>query len=935
MIRSNIRVDLIKTHKLITRYKSSKIDNFQDLSKVPFDEIKFSELDEKWKNIWKQQSLNEQSLHPTKHLNIDDENLKRFYSLVMFPYPSGVLHLGHLRVYTISDVIARFKRLTGHKVIHPMGWDAFGLPAENAAVERNISPSNWTLVNIQKMKQQMQYFLADFDWDREINTSSPDYYKWTQKIFLMLFEKGLAYRSLAEINWDPVDNTVLANEQVDENGRSWRSGAIVEKRNLKQWFIKITDYAQELNKGLSSLNDWPEKVKLMQKNWIGESHGTEINFIIKLPNQCTQIIPVFTTRADTLFSVQYLALSLNHPIAKELSKSDSKLNEFITNSSKLASDSKEGYELKNVKASIPMNYQNELQTKFELPVYIAPYVIDGYGSGAVMGCPGHDERDYEFWKFHKPSKNIIQVVSPVSDTKNNVIPYCSKKGILQDNTVLSNGLAYIGQYKNKSVEEAIELISENLSKLSVGKKTTQYKIRDWLISRQRYWGAPIPIVHCDACGTVPVPEKDLPVLLPSIEGHKFSKGNPLESLKEFYECKCPKCGSDAKRETDTMDTFMDSSWYFFRYLDPHNDHSLIGKDESRNLPVDLYVGGIEHAILHLLYLRFISKFLSDCHIWDGELYNKEPIKKLVTQGMVHGKTFSDPESGRYLRPNELDLTDNEKPKIVGSSMEPVITYEKMSKSKYNGADPNECIKKYGADATRALMLFSAPVSDTLNWNEEQIIGVDRWLRKVIRLSDTIQNLPLKTSHHDQSGQVLKDIKLQGKTYDSIIFSSEELKLYNQIQKFAQNIYQSIDSTLSLNTVISDLMKMTNLLFEASKVSHLYTRPLLMDSISKLLICMSPIAPSTSEECWSRLGFQKSIYFESFPNEKPIDSEYQSFNIFVNGKFKTKFESKKSLINQDENKILKELLKKSDLADLLQNKPIKKVIKKATMIGIVL
>lgn len=914
--------------------RRSTLCHIKYVSTVLSKTIEFPKLDEKWKNAWKEQSPTN-SLHPTKHLIPSDA--ETFYSLSMFPYPSGVLHLGHLRVYTISDVVARFKRLNGYNVIHPMGWDAFGLPAENAAVERNINPAEWTEMNIAKMKQQTEIFLADFDWEREVNTSSPEYYKWTQKIFLMLFERGLAYRNYSEINWDPVDQTVLANEQVDADGRSWRSGAIVEKKFLKQWFIRITEYAKELNHDLKYLNNWPSKVKTMQKNWIGESTGTEI--VIPLDSGFGDV-KVFTSRPDTLFSLQFVALALNHPIVEKLASEDPELAKFIEEAKQIDDPtSKIGYKLKGVKASIPIDVNNQAQKKFDIPIYTAPYVLGDYGHGAVMGCPGHDERDFEFWKLHEPETPATQIVAP-KKSDDSSYPYVEKVGTLQDSTVLPHGLKTIGDYKGKSVKEAMKLITKNLEYHGLGKSSTQFRIRDWLISRQRYWGAPIPIVHCDDCGPVAVPDEQLPVLLPTIKGQHFGKGNPLEKIEEFVNTECPSCGKPGKRETDTMDTFMDSSWYFFRYLDPKNNKSLLDPAAAKNMPVDLYIGGVEHAILHLLYSRFVSKFLSDCGIWNGEPHHKEPFQKLVTQGMVHGRTFTDPTNGRFLKPNELDVTDPQNPVIKSTGEVPNVSFEKMSKSKYNGVDPAECIGKYGADVVRAQMLFLAPVSDTLNWQEEQIAGTDRWLRRVIQLSDNIVGATYKldeqTAPHSFMG-----LTLNGKTYDNIKFTSEELKLYNEIQSYVQSITKSIEVDFSLNTVISDLMKMTNAISNAVKSPEQFNQDLVFDCYKKVLVCMAPVTPATSEECWERFSINqgisqpKSIFYEKYPNDKPIESNLISFNIFINGKHRGTIESDKSLIAKTDDEIINEISQIEQFSNFINGKPFRKLIKKPGMISIVL
>lgn len=888
----------------------------------PAAKIQLNQLDQKWSQRWKESSPTN-SLHPTKH--IVNPDAPSFYSLLMFPYPLGMLHMGHLRVYTISDVIARFKRLKGYNVIHPMGWDAFGLPAENAAFERGINPDKWTLLNIEKMKEQMQLMLADFDWDREVTTSTPEYYKWTQKIFLLLHEHDLAYRKEAEINWDPVDKTVLANEQVDSDGRSWRSGAKVEKRNLEQWFIGITKYAKELNQDMSVLDQWPDKVKAMQRNWIGESHGAEVVF----PIEGDGVIKVFTSRPETLFSVQFLAVSLDHHLVKE--NLTPELSAFIAANRDAEPDSKDGF-LLDVKASIPIDPQNNSLRKFEVPIYVAPFVLSTYGHGAVMGCPAHDERDFKFWSLHYPDTPIIPVVGKAQSPNGLSLEEAfTERGVLYDSTYLSGGIKDLGDYNMKTSAEASSMVTTTLESHNSGGSSTQYRLRDWLISRQRYWGAPIPIIHCDLCGTVPVPDSQLPVVLPKIETDKFKKGNPLANLDSFVNTTCPSCGSPAKRDTDTMDTFMDSSWYFFRYLDSKNTKEPFGYSKATaNIPVDMYIGGVEHAILHLLYLRFISKFLGDIGMWDGKDFKNEPFKQLVTQGMVHGKTFSDPSSGRCLKPEELDLTNPDQPTIVGSNATPTITFEKMSKSKYNGADPAECIKKYGADATRAHMIFQAPLSDILNWNEEQIHGVERWLHKVLNLSSLIrarENVT-KQENDNKVGELL----LNGKEINAS-FNDAELKLYNDVSRYINKIADSIEVELSFNTIISDLMKLTHTVTAACKSPDYISQELLLDSYKKLLLAMSPITPCVAEEGWESLGNTKSIFFERYPSTKVLQSQFIDYKIMINGKYRGTLRENRKLIDEQEDIVIEQVKKLDGISKFLTG-AIKKTIFKHGMIGII-
>ncbi|KAI3403104.2 NAM2 [Candida oxycetoniae] len=915
-------------------------------------EINFKELDEKWTKNWQ----NNKYLRATPTTTGTNSNVafsdkaKCFYLLVMFPYPSGILHMGHLRVYTIGDVVARFKKMQGYKVINPMGWDAFGLPAENAAVERGIDPAIWTETNIAVMKDQMKCFLADFDWHREINTCSPEYYKWTQKIFLMMFENGLAYQKEAEINWDPVDKTVLANEQVDSEGKSWRSGAIVEKRNLKQWFIGITKYAERLVQDLDTLTGWPQNVKTMQKNWIGKSRGLSISFPI---SNSGNPLRVYTTRPDTLFSVQFLALSLNHALVVELAKNDIKLAEFINHAKTLDSDSKQGYKLENLTASIPINSDNSKREIFDVPIYVAPYVLSEYGSGAVMGCPGHDLRDYEFWKLHEPNGKIIQVIGtdskeqqPSEEEENITIPYVSKQGVLRSS---NPHVASLGDYEGKSPADAAREITTRLNELGLGEEVTHYKLKDWLISRQRYWGAPIPIVHCEKCGPVGVPEEQLPVLLPKVDSKYFGKGNPLENAHDFVHCKCPSCGGSAKRETDTMDTFMDSSWYFLRYLDPHNNKMILSKEASQNMPVDLYIGGVEHAILHLMYTRFVAKFLKDQGIWGEEKGEEgikssggdEPMLRLITQGMVHGKTFSDPSNGKFLKQEELNWNDSETPVIKGSGKTPVITYEKMSKSKFNGVDPGECILKHGADATRAHIIFSAPVSDTLQWNEEQISGIDRWLRRVINLADSVYELD--DANFSQGSVHAASVRLWGGVNEhneskTIELNEHEFELYNSVQGLIQNIANSIDEVFSLNTVVSDLMKITNLITEAIKKSNYYKAELIQNIYRKLLVCMAPVTPVTAEECWEKVNIKEgrepsSVLQQSYPREELLQTCIQRYNVFIDGKARGTIVFDKNLVQQSDANIV-DMMRKNPNFERYLSSSIQKVIKKNGLISIV-
>lgn len=828
------------------------------------EELDLSSLDAKWTGKWKSMSPNNSISPPRGDLK---ESKDKKYILSQFPYPSGILHMGHLRVYTISDALSRFHRANGTNVLHPMGWDAFGLPAENAAVERGIDPAHWTKSNISKMKDQMNMMVADFDWDREVTTCNSDYYKWTQKIFLLLFEEGLAYQKEAEINWDPVDRTVLANEQVDSEGRSWRSGAIVEKKMLNQWFLGITKFAPDLNRDLQTLDGWPSKVKSMQKHWIGESNGAELELKSDDPRFS---IKVFTTRPDTVYSIQYVALSLDNDITQQFAAKDPELQKFIERATNLPEDSKAGFEISNFKVENPMGGDAKI------PVFVAPYVIGNYGHGAVMGCPGHDVRDFEFWKENKQGNSIIKTVSPVPDSKEldtEDLPYTSKKGVMNRNAKELAGL---------STAEAAKKVMDSLARKNLGKYTRQYKIRDWLISRQRYWGAPIPIVHCNSCGPVAVPDELLPVLLPQ-HAEISGKGNPLELMHSFINTECPSCGGAAKRETDTMDTFMDSSWYYLRYTDSKNMEKPFDYNKASDLlPVDIYIGGVEHAILHLLYSRFIAKFLAKKGLWDGSKVNGEPFKRLVTQGMVHGETFTDPQTGRFLKPEELDLSDSSNPKIKATGDTAAVSYQKMSKSKFNGADPGDCIKKHGADATRAHILFQAPINDVLDWDETKIVGIERWLRRLISVSK-----PIASKYKSEKGVIKGDM------------NDNEILFHNSIYKHLGSISQSLEKTLSLNTVVSDYMKLTRDIVNAFESGDVRI-DLVYDAYKKLLVAVSPITPCSAEEAWEilqeTLGVPwNSIFTQKWPKCEPqLETKAQKFSIFIDGKVRDVIEADKDI-----------------------------------------
>ncbi|EEP78259.1 leucyl-tRNA synthetase [Uncinocarpus reesii 1704] len=830
-------------------------------STAPARKLDLLAIDRKWKTKW-------QTRAGPKFSDAPPTAREKAYVLPMFPYPSGTLHMGHVRVYTISDVLARFKRMKGYDVLHPMGWDAFGLPAENAAIERGINPADWTEENIAKMKEQLKALGTEFDWDR--------------RLFLMLHEKGLAYQAKAMVNYDPVDKTVLANEQVDANGCSWRSGAKVEKRELKQWFFRITAFKEALLKDLDSLADgWPERILSMQRHWLGKSVGARLTFKIITPDENLHV-QVFTTRADTLPGVHYIALSIDHPLVTKLAKADAELKAFVGSASSFPPDSKDGYRLSTVEAVNPLcAIESHPGIPAHLPVFVAPYVLGDYGEGAVMGVPGHDSRDFAFWAKNMPSAPIVSVIEPER-----------KSGALEEQSHLNSepfvGEGYLnslcGKFAGLSSKEAREAIVSSLRDRNGSADFTEsWRLRDWLISRQRYWGAPIPIIHCDDCGAVPVPVDQLPVELPVIDrGMKNKAGNPLESAENWLNTVCPSCQKPAKRDTDTMDTFVDSSWYFLRFLDPSN--KTIPFSPSLARPVDIYIGGIEHAILHLLYSRFIYKFLATSGMVPDSLQGKsdgaEPFLTLLSQGMVHGKTFSDPATGRFLRPSEVDLSDAGSPVLTGTKIAPNVSFEKMSKSKYNGVDPSLCIEKYGADATRAHILFAAPVSEVLEWDEAKIVGVQRWFSRLWKVTCDLQ-----TFLASEPGLNLADANgLALPPLDRLSDKEAELLL------LAHSTISSVTTCLeknpyALNTAISDLTKLTNAISTSPlcpTASSSASRTVSYIIVSSLLRLLAPIAPAFSSECWEVLHasvwtnheaeFSPSVLSSPWP--KPLLSDAQ-------------------------------------------------------------
>ena len=830
-----------------------------------------SDIEGKWQKIWEDDNL----------YNTDEQasNKEKFYALSMFPYPSGNLHMGHVRNYVITDLIARFQRFQGKVVLHPMGWDAFGLPAENAAIERGINPDKWTKQNIAHMKSQLKLLGLSVDWDREFATCDENYYVWTQFLFLELHKAGLVYQKESEVNWDPIDNTVLANEQVDSEGKSWRSGAIVEKKLLTQWFLKITDYAEELLQDLEKLNEWPERVKIMQENWIGKSIGTNINFKIKEFKK--EKIQVFTTRPDTLFGVTYLAISVNHPLIKNIS--DNKILSKLENLKIYLQESKDKDQKK---IGIPTNLIaiNPVNSK-EIPIWIASYVLDEYGTGAVMGVPAHDERDFEFAKIN--SIDIKQVIIKDKDKITSELT-----NAFTDNGFLINSNNFDGL--NNS--DAKKQISEHGERNGWAENKIQFRLRDWLISRQRYWGCPIPIIKCTNCGSVPVNKKDIPVRLPNEIKISSNKINSLGSNKSWINTTCPKCGNLASRETDTMDTFMCSSWYFLRYPSSKSLTKPFEKEKiNKWLPVDQYVGGVEHAILHLLYARFLTKALRDNNLFDID----EPFKRLLTQGMVQSAAYKNSITGKYISPTDIkDITNPKDPKD-NSKLE--VLFEKMSKSKYNGIDPESVIKKYGADTARMFILFKAPPEKDLEWGDSDVEGQYRFLCRIWKLF-------LDYSNNDISHEANK------------LKKENESSLLKSINIAIKEISNDIKNN-QFNTAISELMKFYNSI--SSNLNHV-NKDLRREALMKFCILLAPFAPHISDEIWHLIGNSKSVHLEQWPvfDEDALKENSYELVIQINGKVRDKINVE---INISDDEIKEKTLIRPNVKKWIDNKTIRKII----------
>jgi leucyl-tRNA synthetase len=785
----------------------------------------------------------------TKCFEVDEDPLQeKYYCLTMFPYPSGQLHMGHVRVFTINDVIARYQRMQGKHVLQPMGWDAFGMPAENAAIQRGVPPAEWTYKNIDYMRDQLKRLGYGYDWSREVTTCKPEYYRWEQWLFTKLFKKGLVYRKNSVVNWDPVDQTVLANEQVID-GRGWRSDALVERREIPQWFMRITAYADELLDQLDHMDGWPESVKTMQRNWIGRSEGIELSFDV---DGSDAPLTVFTTRPDTLMGVTYMAVAAEHPIAERAAAMDGKIAAFIeecrkTQASEAALETmeKKGMPL-GIAAIHPLSGE-------AVPVWVANFVLMGYGTGAVMGVPGHDYRDWEFANRH--GLPITQVIKPLdgSDIDVSKAPYVDYGKVVNSGDL--DGMTY---------QQAFEAIAERFETQKRGKRRINYRLRDWGISRQRYWGAPIPIVYCDDCNAVPVPEDQLPVVLP--ENVEFTGvGSPLRQMPEFYEVNCPQCGMPARRETDTFDTFVESSWYFSRYTCPDSDNAMLDEREHYWMPVDQYTGGIEHAILHLLYARFFQKLLRDFGLSAAD----EPFTNLLTQGMV--------------------LKDG----------------AKMSKAKGNTVDPQALIDRYGADTVRLFMMFAAPPEMALEWSDDGVQGASRFLK---RFWNAVQN-------HVASGESPK--------LDVAALNNAQRQLRRKTHQTIAKVSDDVGRRYTFNTAIAAAMELVNAVnrFEGDAPQD---RAVIREALDAVVLVLSPIVPHICHELWQVLGHDTAPVDERWPefDASALARDMIDIVVQVNGKLRG---SVSVAADADEESVIALALSDTNVRRFVADKAVRKTI----------
>ena len=825
----------------------------------------------------------------------ENADLPKYYLLEMFPYPSGKIHMGHVRNYTIGDVVARYKRMQGFNVLHPMGWDAFGMPAENAAIANNTHPAEWTYANIDAMRSQLKSLGFSYDWERELATCKPEYYRWEQWLFLKMYEQGMAYRKESYVNWCEACQTVLANEQV-EAGLCWRCGQQVRQKQLWQWFFKITEFARDLLVYCDKLPGWPEKVITMQKNWIGESIGAQIEFAVE--NQ-DEVISVFTTRQDTVFGATFMCLAPEHPLVFKLSKDtaqEEEIRQFVERISLQDRSARtiESYEKEGVFTGA---YCLNPMTGKRMPIYTANFALMEYGTGAVMSVPAHDQRDFDFAR-----KYGLEIIVVVKHEDSDLDPKTMTEAYAGKGVMINSG-----QFNGLDSGKALDEIADYLERNNLGQRTVSYRLRDWGISRQRYWGAPIPVIHCDGCGIVPVPEEALPVILPEQVDMLAGGKSPLPTLDDFVRVPCPRCGrSDARRETDTMDTFVESSWYFERYCSPRCNTLIFDKGAVDYwMPVDQYIGGVEHAILHLLYSRFYTRVLHQ----HGLVHFKEPFTNLLTQGMVCKETASCPEHG-FLLPDEIDNRGAEP--ICTKCARPVMLgrVEKMSKSKKNVIDPNTLLKKYGADTTRFFCLFAAPPERDLEWSEQGVDGGFRFLNRVWRLAANLMDS-------------IKDAKSFDGNTDSLPGDLRELnrKAHQTIRK----VTRDIEDRFHFNTAISAIMELFNAMSAIDiQQKNAETMPVMRFAMETLILLLSPIVPHFAEELWESLGYRSSILLSSWPHfrEDALEKDELLIVVQVNGKLRSKFTV---AADTDEETIKQTALEDERVGNFTEGKAVKKVI----------
>lgn len=805
----------------------------------------FASIESKWQKKWAEEKI---------YKVTEDKSKPKYYCLEMFPYPSGNLHMGHVRNYSIGDVIARFKTMHGYNVLHPIGWDSFGLPAENAAIKHKTPPAKWTKENIANMNRQLHAMGLSYDWDREVTTCLPEYYKWTQWLFLQFYKKGLAYKKGASVNWCPGCQTVLANEQVVE-GKCERCDSVVEKKSLEQWFFKITEYADRLLKDLDKLQGWPNKVRVMQENWIGRSEGAILRFPVQ---ESDDIIEVFTTRPDTVFGLSYMVLAPEHPLVEKLiagTKYEADVRAFVKEVQQMTEVERASTELEKKGIFIGAHVVSPADGKI-VPILVGNYIIYEYGTGAVMGVPAHDERDFLFAKKYDLPITIV-VMPEGKELRVEDMTEASK-----ENGIMVNS----GQFNGMKNEDAKKAIVDYLAEKGMGEMKVNFRLRDWLISRQRFWGAPIPIIYCDHCGTVPVPEDQLPVMLPHDVDFKPTGESPLKYMEEFVNTTCPICGRPARRETDTMDTFVCSSWYYLRYTDARNDKEAFAKENADHwMNVDQYIGGVEHAILHLLYARFFTKVLYDM----GLVSVDEPFQNLLTQGMV--------------------LMDG----------------SKMSKSKGNIVSPEAIIDKFGADTARLFILFAAPPERDLEWNDQAVEGCYRFINRVWRfVYDYVQSCGGENAEAGELSRKDKDMR-------------------RLVHTTIKRVTDDAGTRFNFNTAISAIMELVNGLYQYREVAG-YNKAVMAEAVDTLVLLLAPFIPHVTEELWQDLGHGESVHKQKWPvvDEAALVADEVTVIVQVNGKVRDKILMP---VNLDKAETEKMVLAQPKIAEILAGKEVKKVV----------